>query len=125
MPEGANIDTDDDGNERYNSEDEGSDGSGEILSEDINTLSINNPNGFMGRGSEVSWLKILRRELNIDDEIENEQLRISREMKGDTAGPHIDMVGSFPFQLHVPCYRPAAALTLLRTFRRYISPRRY
>jgi hypothetical protein len=71
----------------------------------------------MGRGSEVSWLKILRRELNIDDKIENEQLRISSEMKGDTAGypgSNVDMVGSSPFLwLHFPqlstCGRPKAS----------------
>jgi hypothetical protein len=125
-PEGAESDTDDDdGNEIYYSGDEGSDGSFETLSEDINTLSINNPNGFMGRGSEVSWLKLLRHELNIDDKTENEQLRARRHARGDTAGldgPNTDMVGLSLPRIGLPC-SPADALTSY--YRGDLSPRRY
>ncbi|KAA8913668.1 hypothetical protein FN846DRAFT_82332 [Sphaerosporella brunnea] len=89
------IDIDSEDESHHRSGDETSDNPPETLSEDINTLSINNPNGFMGRGSEVSWLKLLRHELNIDDNKENEHLREIRRMKGDAVelnGP-IDMVG--------------------------------
>lgn len=37
------------------------------LATDINTLSINQPMGFMGRGSEVSWLRMLHAELNMNE----------------------------------------------------------
>lgn len=46
-------------------------GSIDHLTEDINTLSINQPIGFMGRGSEVAWLKLLMAQLNIADEQDN------------------------------------------------------
>jgi hypothetical protein len=46
--------------------DDGSVGSVDHLTEDINTLTINNPSGYMGRGSDFSWLKLLHDKLDID-----------------------------------------------------------
>ncbi|KAI5777914.1 fungal-specific transcription factor domain-containing protein, partial [Geopyxis carbonaria] len=41
----------------------------ERLMEDINTVTVNQPMGYMGRGSEVSWLRLLRAELDFDEEM--------------------------------------------------------
>lgn len=59
MEEGPRPDTEIDGS------DDDSIGSFGHLTEDINTLSINKPAGFMGRGSETAWLKLLQTKLNM------------------------------------------------------------
>jgi hypothetical protein len=66
--------SDDDGSDEHTEDDVDSDGSMEHLTEDINTLSVNAPTGFMGRGSEVAWLRILHAELDIerDEKSKNE-----------------------------------------------------
>ncbi|KAF8537240.1 fungal-specific transcription factor domain-containing protein [Trichophaea hybrida] len=49
---------------------EGSSGSLDRLVYDINTSTINNPVGFMGKGTEVSWLQHLKDELQVDTPLE-------------------------------------------------------
>jgi hypothetical protein len=48
------------------STEEGSSGSHDRLVYDINTSSVNNPVGFMGKGTEVSWLQHLNDKLQVD-----------------------------------------------------------
>jgi hypothetical protein len=73
--------------------------SADALADDINTLVVTNPTGYQGRGSEVSWLRFLRRALELDDAAEDEALRETCKRKGDlgtlTEGG-MDMIGSFP-----------------------------
>lgn len=88
----------DDGSDLSMSDDEGSIGSNDTLADDINTLSVNKPTGYMGRGSEVSWLRSLRQALELDEAAEDEALREICARKGDPGSltdAGLDMVGSF------------------------------
>ena len=80
------------------SDDEGSAASIDALSDDINTLSVNKPTGYMGRGSEVSWLRALRQALELDEAVEDEAIREICRRKGDpgcVTDSEFDMIGSF------------------------------
>ncbi|KAI5858162.1 fungal-specific transcription factor domain-containing protein [Tricharina praecox] len=87
----------DDGSDLSMSDDEGSIGSNDTLADDINTLSVNKPTGYMGRGSEVSWLRSLRQALELDEAAEDEALREICARKGDPGSltdAGLDMVGA-------------------------------
>jgi hypothetical protein len=66
------------GGEMNASPDVGSTSSLDKLSEDVNVLSINHPSGFMGKGTDISWLRGVQGQLDasaMDPDVpENDQL---------------------------------------------------
>lgn len=73
--------------------------SADVLAEDVNPLSANKPTGYVGRDSDVSWLRCLRHALELDEAVEHEALRDICEAKGDLGAlpdAGMDMVGRFP-----------------------------
>ncbi|KAF8252582.1 hypothetical protein K440DRAFT_535974 [Wilcoxina mikolae CBS 423.85] len=67
---------------------EGSSGSLDRLVYDINTSTVNNPVGFMGKGTEVSWLQHLKDELQVDVPLEARAEAQSSQHGGSTY--HLD-----------------------------------
>ncbi|CUS07415.1 unnamed protein product [Tuber aestivum] len=72
------------------SDDRDSDDDPDHLAEDINTLSINNPIGYMGKSSEVLWINLLKEEIrSYPDGIpveKSDQLERSASGQGEEAG---------------------------------------